>query len=218
MFSETTGNEKGVVDRKMRTFASDNGFSVEKMNKEHIKALRSETEALRMLIVGIEKRLEQQKVLLDQLLEEAEQEEEQPQPVAEPEEAPHPPLVEPVVAPKEEAPMVTVVEQPQPVAPTTHEGIPTETPTIKPQASSLNDLLERKNLSDFRKAFSLNDRFRFRRELFGGSEELMNQVIADLNEIKSYEASVAYIHKVIQGSGEESAVADFLQLIEKRFA
>ena len=188
------------------------------MNKETIKALRSETEALRMLIVGIEKRLEQQKVLLDQLLEEAEQEEEQPEPVAEPEEAPQPPVVEPVVTPKEEAPVVTVEEQPQPVAPTAREVIPTETPSIKPQASSLNDLLERKNLSDFRKAFSLNDRFRFRRELFGGSEELMNQVIADLNEIKSYEASVAYIQQVIPGNGEESAMADFLQLIEKRFA
>ena len=89
----------------MRTFASDNGFSVEKMNIETIKALRSETEALRMLIVGIEKRLEQQKVLLDQLLEEAEQEEEQPEPVAEPEEAPQPPVVEPVVTPKEEVPV-----------------------------------------------------------------------------------------------------------------
>ncbi len=52
----------------MRTFASDNGFSVEKMNKENIKALRSETEALRMLIVGIEKRLEQQKILLARAL------------------------------------------------------------------------------------------------------------------------------------------------------
>ena len=46
----------------------------------------------------------------------------------------------------------------------------------------------------------------------------MNQVIADLNELKSYEYSVAYIQKVLHGSGEESAVADFLQLIEKRFA
>ena len=112
----------------MRTFASDNGFSVEKMNIETIKALRSETEALRMLIVGIEKRLEQQKVLLDQLLEEAEQEEEQPEPVAEPEEAPQPPVVEPVVTPKEEAPVVTVEEQPQPVAPAAREVISTETP------------------------------------------------------------------------------------------
>ncbi|MGM9798056.1 MAG: hypothetical protein ACI3ZY_10910 [Parabacteroides sp.] len=188
------------------------------MNKENIKALRSETEALRMLIVGIEKRLEQQKILLDQLLEETEQEEERPQPVAEPTEAPQPSVVEPVITPKEESAVVTVEEQPQPVTPTVHAIIPTEAPTIKPQAGSLNDLLERKNLSDFRKAFSLNDRFRFRRELFGGSEELMNQVIADLNEIKSYDASMAYIQKVLNGNGEESAVADFLQLIEKRFA
>lgn len=201
----------------MRTFASDNGFSVEKMNKENIKALRSETEALRMLIVGIEKRLEQQKILLDQLLEEAEQEE-APQPVAEPEETPQPTVAEPVATPKEETPVVTIEAQPQSVAPTAHEATTTEQPTIKSQASSLNDLLERKNLSDFRKAFSLNDRFRFRRELFGGSEELMNQVIADLNEIKSYEASVTYLQNVLNGKGEETAVADFLQLIEKRFA
>ena len=201
----------------MRTFASDNGFSVEKMNKENIKALRSETEALRMLIVGIEKRLEQQKILLDQLLEEAEQEE-APQPVAEPEETPRPAVDEPVATPKEETPVVTTETQPQSVTPTAHEAILTEQPTIKSQASSLNDLLERKNLSDFRKAFSLNDRFRFRRELFGGSEELMNQVIADLNEIKSYEASVTYLQNVLNGKGEETAVADFLQLIEKRFA
>ena len=201
----------------MRTFASDNGFSVEKMNKENIKALRSETEALRMLIVGIEKRLEQQKILLDQLLEEAEQEE-APQPVAEPEETPQPAVAEPVATPKEEPPVVTIETQPQSVVPTAHEAMITEQQAIKSQASSLNDLLERKNLSDFRKAFSLNDRFRFRRELFGGSEELMNQVIADLNEIKSYEASVTYLQNVLNGKGEETAVADFLQLIEKRFA
>ena len=187
------------------------------MNKENIKALRSETEALRMLIVGIEKRLEQQKILLDQLLEEAEQEE-APQPVAEPEETPQPAVAEPVATPKEETPVVTIETQPQSVVPTAHEAILSEQQAIKSQASSLNDLLERKNLSDFRKAFSLNDRFRFRRELFGGSEELMNQVIADLNEIKSYEASVTYLQNVLNGKGEETAVADFLQLIEKRFA
>ena len=205
-----------IPDRKMCTFASDNGFSVEKMNIENIIALRSETEALRMLIVGIEKRLEQQKILLDRLLEEAEQEAQQPQPNPV-QEAEQPMAAEPQT-PQVETPVVTVEEQPQPVAPTAREVIAAEPVVTKPQGGSLNDLLERKNLSDFRKAFSLNDRFRFRRELFGGSEELMNQVIADLNDIKSYEASVAYIQKVIAGNGEESAVADFLQLIEKRFA
>ena len=107
----------------------------------------------------------------------------------------------------------------QPQAPSlSQEEMPTEQPATNSPTSSLNDLLERKNLSDFRKAFNLNDRFRFKRELFGGSEALMNQVITDLNEIKSYEESMAYINKVLNRSGEETAMADFLQLIEKRFA
>ena len=81
----------------------------------------------------------------------------------------------------------------------------------------LNDLLEKKNLSDFRKAFSLNDRFRFRRELFGGSEEKMNKAIADLNDIHSYEDSIAYLNNELKWNIEDEAVTDFIKLLEKRF-
>ena len=55
--------------------------------------------------------------------------------------------------------------------------IPHKTILADKSSISLNDILEKKNLSDFRKAFSLNDRFRFRRELFGGNEEKMNKAI-----------------------------------------
>lgn len=82
---------------------------------------------------------------------------------------------------------------------------------------SLNEILERKILSDFRKAFSLNDRFRFRRELFGGDESRMNKAITDLNNINSFEESMTYLHQELQWNIEDEAVADFLKLIEKRF-
>lgn len=82
---------------------------------------------------------------------------------------------------------------------------------------SFNEILEKKNLSDFRKAFSLNDRFRFRRELFGGDENRMNQAITDLNNIQTYEESVTYLHVELNWNVEDEAVADFLKLIEKRF-
>ena len=82
---------------------------------------------------------------------------------------------------------------------------------------SLNDILEKKNLSDFRKAFSLNDRFRFRRELFGGNEEKMNKAISDLNDLSSYEESVTYLNKVLNWNIEDASVADFIKLLEKRF-
>ena len=83
---------------------------------------------------------------------------------------------------------------------------------------SLNDILEKKNLSDFRKAFSLNDRFRFRRELFGGNEEKMNKAISDLNDLSSYEESVTYLNKVLNWNIEDASVADFIKLLEKRFS
>ncbi len=101
-------------------------------------------------------------------------------------------------------------------APTTEvpssKGIPTERSGL-----FLNDLLEKKNLSDFRKAFSLNDRFRFRRELFGGDEARMNKAINDLNELHSYEDSITYLNNELKWNIEDEAVADFIKLLEKRF-
>lgn len=90
-------------------------------------------------------------------------------------------------------------------------------PTVDKPSISLNEVLEKQNLSDFRKAFSLNDRFRFRRELFNGNEEQMNRVINDLNELHSYEESTAYLHNRLNWNKEEEAVADFIKLLEKRF-
>ena len=220
------------------------------MNKEIIQALRTENEALRMLIDSIGKRLALQQEQLDLLQSTCESESHQPAaPLAEETEKeveaePQPtllieqeqgPIVEetkPIIEESKpiEEEVKPIAEEAKPVsaAPTpaaeeakpavSHKETPAEPAVAKPQPNSLNDLLERQHLSDFRKAFSLNDRFRFRRELFSGSETLMNQVIADLNEIKSYEESIAYINKVLHGSVEEEAMADFLQLIEKRFA
>lgn len=121
-------------------------------------------------------------------------------------------------------PSASVVAEPEVVAPEVEEPVveAAAEPEIKTvvadkQGVSLSDMLEKKNLSDFRKAFSLNDRFRFRRELFGGDEEKMNKAIADLNGIRSYEDSVAYLNDELKWNVEDEAVADFLKLLEKRF-
>jgi len=96
-------------------------------------------------------------------------------------------------------------------------SVPKEALGDKKASASLNEILEKKNLSDFRKAFSLNDRFRFRRDLFSGNEERMNQTINELNNIRSYEDSVSYLHNELLWDMEDEAVVDFLKLIEKRF-
>ncbi|MDR2389554.1 MAG: hypothetical protein LBD89_07200 [Tannerellaceae bacterium] len=103
----------------------------------------------------------------------------------------------------------------------THLESPAEKPTFEPVAEkspvSLNEVLEKKNLSDFRKAFSLNDRFYFRRELFGDDEAKMNKVISDLNNMQSYEESMKYLHDKQNWNTESAPVADFFALLEKRF-
>lgn len=90
--------------------------------------------------------------------------------------------------------------------------------TIVTSNISLNEILEKKILSDFKKAFSLNDRFYFRRELFAGDEVRMNRVISALNDIHSYEDSVAYLDRELKWNIEDSAVSAFIKLLEKRFS
>ena len=83
-----------------------------------------------------------------------------------------------------------------------------------PHSISLNEVIQKKFLADFRKAFSLNDRFRFRRELFGGDEGRMNEAISDLNELQSFEESITYLDKKLKWNVEDVAVADFIKLLE----
>ena len=109
---------------------------------------------------------------------------------------------------------------PQPVVVETIEEEVKPAETIVPgekQTLSLHEVLEKQNLTDLRKAFSLNDRFYFRKELFGSDEAKMNKVISDLNDVRSYEESVAYVNEKLNWSIEDPVVAEFVKLLEKRF-
>lgn len=127
------------------------------------------------------------------------------------------PVAEPVIVPepKMEPVQEVIIEKTEIV--TEQSEPPHKSVTSEKQNVFLSDILEKKNLSDFRKAFSLNDRFRFRRELFGGNEEKMNKAITDLNDIHSYEESVTYLNNELKWNIEDEAVADFIKLLEKRF-
>lgn len=130
---------------------------------------------------------------------------------------PEPIIEEPVQKDEIKSPTEPVCEEPvkEPVQKTAEA--PQSAPVMAKGNVSLNDLLEKKNLSDFRKAFSLNDRFRFRRDLFHGNEEQMNQVIADLNQIDSLEEALRFIDTNLSWDMNNETVADFIKLLEKRY-
>ncbi len=85
-------------------------------------------------------------------------------------------------------------------------------------ATSLSEALERRNASDLRRAFSLNDRFRFQRELFGNSGEKMEAALTALNRMDNLGEALHYVSDVLQKDMENETVKEFVAFLEKRFS
>ena len=120
----------------------------------------------------------------------------EPQPVVEPEPEPQPePVVEqPVAAQPEPAPA------PQPEAPRA------------PQQTSLFGAA----VTDIRQAVSIGDRFLFQRELFGGNAEKLQQTLAELNALHSFDEAVAFIERF--GWDKQSPTYElFTNVLRRRF-
>ena len=85
----------------------------------------------------------------------------------------------------------------------------------EPKSAVLGDSL--KLSAGLRHAISLNDSFRFSRELFGGNTDLMNRVIEQISVMSSYKTAVAFLSSKVELNEEKEAVNDFLELLKKYF-
>ena len=78
----------------------------------------------------------------------------------------------------------------------------------------LDEKLARQNSRDLRKAFSLNDRFRFRRELFGNSDERMNEALRAVKSMATIDEAHDYFYNTLGLDKTSTDVADFIAVIE----
>ena len=85
----------------------------------------------------------------------------------------------------------------------------------EPKSAVLGESL--KLSAGLRHAISLNDSFRFSRELFGGNTDLMNRVIEQISVMSSYKTAVAFLASKVELNEEKEAVNDFLELLKKYF-
>ena len=85
----------------------------------------------------------------------------------------------------------------------------------EPKSAVLGESL--KLSAGLRHAISLNDSFRFSRELFGGDTDLMNRVIEQISVMSSYKTAVAFLSSKVELNEEKEAVNDFLELLKKFF-
>ena len=107
----------------------------------------------------------------------------------------------------EEKPVVVVTEEGKKEGPAIVEESVAETVVKEEEPKSVV-------LGD---AISLNDSFRFSRELFGGDTELMNRVIEQISVMGSYKTAVAFLSSKVELNEEKEAVNDFLELLKKFF-
>ena len=139
--------------------------------------------------------------------------------VVEPEPVAEQPVAEPtVVEPEPVAEVEPVAEsavEPEPVAEVEPELEPEPDPDDQPL--TLDEALQRDMTKDLRQAFSLNDRYRYRRELFGNSDSVMNETLNLIEAMHSFDEAEDYFYNDLQWEHDSPEVADFMVIIKNHF-
>ena len=112
----------------------------------------------------------------------------EPEPIAEPE-----PVAEPEVAPQ----------------PTVAETVATP--------EKLDEKLSRQRARDIFKAFTLNDKFRFRHELFRNSQEEFDDTLNVISEMSNFEEAEEYFFDDLCWNPESQDVKDFMTVVKNHF-
>lgn len=109
-------------------------------------------------------------------------------------------------------PVVVPVFQEEPVEPAPAEEV---VPTVQPTSI----LAERiRPATDLRHAISLNDAFRFTRELFKGDGAQMNEVVEQLGNAATLDEALRIFYSTVVPDEENEATADFIELLKKYFS
>ena len=82
----------------------------------------------------------------------------------------------------------------------------------------LDEKLARENSRNLRKAFSLNDKFRFRRELFSNSDILMNETLDAIEAMSSINEATDYFYTDLKWDKSNQDVIDFVEIITHHFS
>ena len=92
-------------------------------------------------------------------------------------------------------------------------------PEVKTQEVIKNkEKLYRQNSRDLKQAFTINDRYRFRRELFGNSDTEFIDMINLVSAMTSLSEAEDYFYGDLEWDQENEEVRDFMNIITHYFA
>jgi hypothetical protein len=82
----------------------------------------------------------------------------------------------------------------------------------------LGDRIIKTVYTDLKKSLSLNDRFRFQKDLFENNAVLMDKTLDDLNNLSSLPEMLDYLKNHFSWEWGNESVMAFKEILEKRFA
>lgn len=145
--------------------------------------------------------------------------------VPEPEPAEHPeiePLSEPEPEPESIEEEATAQEaadaesEPE-IAPDAEPVTADDFTTVDDEPVRLDEALQRNMVKDLHHAFSLNDRFRYRRELFGNSDQVMEETLNHIESMATFDEAENYFYNDLEWEYDSPEVADFMVIIKNYF-
>ena len=132
----------------------------------------------------------------------------EPEPVVEPVQQPiaeSEPVVEPEPIVEPEPELVQEVEKDEVAEPTPNSE---ESTPISEAPAELRNLMS---------VIGLNDRFRFRHDLFSDSNDLFKETIEILNAIENFDKAVDYLQEKFNWDEEDATVVYFYDIIKPKF-
>jgi hypothetical protein len=82
---------------------------------------------------------------------------------------------------------------------------------------SLEDKIIKTMYADLKKSISLNDRFRFQKDLFENNIDLMDKTLDDLNGLSSLQETLDYLNNHFTWDWKNESVKALKKMLEKRF-
>jgi len=98
--------------------------------------------------------------------------------------------------------------------------VPTDVPMaheVPAGPMRVDEKLQRDLSRDIRKAISINDRFRFQRELFAGSASAMNTALDHIEMMNSYGNAELYFFSQLHWDRDNEVVQDFMTIVRNHF-
>ncbi len=90
-------------------------------------------------------------------------------------------------------------------------------PEIASPKQSAAAPVDARRLTDIKKAMGLNDRFRFRHDLFANDDELMMRTIDELNRLDNFDEAMNYIKSRFDWDIEDPTVTYLIDILHRRF-